>query len=216
MKLMYAPQSPFARKVRIASLELDLGDRIQLRYAEAVPGKDAPTSPKQANPLGKIPALILDRGEVLVDSNVICEYLDWLDGRSRLLPPASYLRCRLLSDVAIANGVCEALISIRYETWLRPPDKRWEGWIHGQWEKVWSVLDAYELQAPSIGQGTLNLFQITLGCGIGYLDFRFPETRWRRRCPNLASWFDKLAERPSFSRTMPRDPNASDQSSLAK
>jgi glutathione S-transferase len=80
MKLMYAPQSPFARKVRVAAIELGLGDRIELEYAEVVPGRRNAGYGDAVNPLRKVPALITDDGAVLVDSTVICEYLDALAG----------------------------------------------------------------------------------------------------------------------------------------
>ena len=79
MKLTYSPASPFARKVRMAAIELGLIDKI-----EFVPTAVAPGQPNdeysQINPLKKLPALILDNGDVIIDSYVIVEYLDELAG----------------------------------------------------------------------------------------------------------------------------------------
>ena len=77
MKLLYAPQSPFARKVRAAAIELSLDERIELEYAEVIPGRPNVRYAQSANPLRKIPALITDEGEIIFDSTVICEYLDF-------------------------------------------------------------------------------------------------------------------------------------------
>jgi glutathione S-transferase len=132
MKLLYAPQSPFARKVRAAAIELGLGDRLQLQYAEVVPGKENASFAESINPLRKVPALILDDGAtVIVDSTVICEFLDDLAGGGALIPSGQD-RWRVLSRHAVAQGMCEAAILIRYETWLRPEALRWAGWIDDQ------------------------------------------------------------------------------------
>ena len=92
MKLTFSPGSPFARKVRIAAIELGLIDKIEL-----VPATVAPTQPNEAyshdiSPLRKLPALILDDGKVIVDSYVIVEYLDELAGGGKLVPASGAMR----------------------------------------------------------------------------------------------------------------------------
>jgi glutathione S-transferase len=86
MKLLYAPQSPFARKVRAAAIELNLDERIELEYAEVIPGRPNVDYAQSANPLRKIPALITDEREIIFDSTVICAYLDSLAGGGILIP----------------------------------------------------------------------------------------------------------------------------------
>ena len=86
MKLSFSPLSPFARKVRIAAIELGLIDRIEFVAAKVVPGEPNDAYVKDVNPLKKLPALILDNGEVIVDSYVIAEYLDELAGGGKLIP----------------------------------------------------------------------------------------------------------------------------------
>jgi|SRR5262245_40007692 len=125
MKLFYAPQSPFARKVRAAAIELGLNQRIQLEYAEVVPGRPNSDYGQNRNPLRKIPALITDDGETIFDSTVICEYLDALAGGGILIPCDQSRRWRVLTNHALAQGMCESVILIRYETSLRPEPARW-------------------------------------------------------------------------------------------
>ena len=86
MKLHYAPQSPFARKVRAAAIELGIGGSIDLEYTEVVPGHPNRTFGQSHNPLRKIPALALDDGTTIYDSTVICEYLDNLAGGGVIIP----------------------------------------------------------------------------------------------------------------------------------
>jgi glutathione S-transferase len=157
MKLLYAPQSPFARKVRAAAIELGLGDQMQLQYAEVVPGKENASFAESINPLRKVPALILDDGvTVIVDSTVICEFLDALVGGGTLVPQSGQDRWRVLSQHAIAQGMCEAVILIRYETWLRPEALRWEVWINDQWDKIWRGLEWFERRS---GTGSTGEFE---------------------------------------------------------
>jgi glutathione S-transferase len=210
MKLMYAPQSPFARKVRAAAIELGLTDRVELEYAEVVPGRENSAFAACVNPLRKVPALVLDDGEtVLVDSTVICEFLDALAGGGRLIPASGPDRWRVLSQHAVAQGMCDAVILIRYETWLRPAPMRWPGWIDDQWGKIWSGVVWFERHAGRVlpkGPAAVDISHLALACCLGYVDFRFPETNWPTRFPQVAAWYQEILSRPSLATTRPQDP----------
>jgi hypothetical protein len=96
MKLSFSPASPFARKVRIAAIELGLIDKIEFVPATVVPGQPNEEYSK-INPLKKLPALILDNGEVIVDSFVISEYLDDLAGGGKLIPSSGAAKWKVKS-----------------------------------------------------------------------------------------------------------------------
>lgn len=208
MKLMYAPQSPFARKVRAAAIELGFADRLDLVYAEVVPGKENAPFAESVNPLRKIPALILEDGEtVIVDSTVICEFLDALAGGGRLIPASGPERWRVLSQHAVAQGMCEAVILVRYETWLRPAKLRWQAWLDDQWNKIWSGLAWFDCDAGRMLQeGSIDISQLALACCLGYIDFRYPERKWASRFPRVADWYEKVVLRPSLVKTKPQNP----------
>lgn len=208
MKLFYAPQSPFARKVRAAAIELGLDERLELEYAEVVPGLPNSDYGQNRNPLRKIPALMTDDGETIFDSTVICEYLDALAGGGILIPTDHRRRWRVLTSHALAQGMCDSVISIRYETWLRPEAARWSEWVDDQWDKINSGLGWFE-RNPEELRGPINLAHLALGSLLGYIDFRWPEIAWRARYPSVATWFDQLALRPSFARTKPQPPPTS-------
>jgi len=110
MKLFYAPQSPFARKARLAAIELGLAERLQLEYAEVVPGQPNRAFAETRNPLRRIPALVTDAGETFFDSTVICEYLDALAGGGVLIPRETPRRWRVLTNHALAQGMCESAL----------------------------------------------------------------------------------------------------------
>jgi glutathione S-transferase len=204
MKLHYAPQSPFARKVRAAAIELGLEERIELEYTEVVPGRANASYATSRNPLRKIPALVTDDGETIFDSTVICEYLDARAG-GILIPRDPPRRWRVLANHALAQGMCDAIILVRYETALRPETLRWHAWIDDQWDKIHTGLDWFERNGDELA-GPLDLAHLALGCLLGYLDFRWPEDGWRERFPKTGAWFARLEARPSFAQTRPEPP----------
>jgi len=200
MKLHYAVPSPFVRKVRIAALELGLDDAITKIEAMVAPGKTDAKFGLEVNPLRKIPALELDDGTVLVDSTLICEYLDALHGQHQLVPANGPERWQVLNGQAVANGIMEAAVSVRYETFLRPEAQRWATWSDEQWVKIDNGLAWFEKKPPGELQ---RIDSIALACALGYLDFRSPERPWRDACPKLAAWHQVVAEHPSYVSTSP-------------
>jgi glutathione S-transferase len=205
MKLFYAPQSPFARKVRAAAIELGLEERLQLEYAEVVPGRPNTEYARNRNPLRKIPALVTDSGETIFDSTVICEYLDALAGGGVLIPRNARDRWRVLTNHALAQGMCESVILIRYETWLRPEAARWSAWVDDHWDKINSGLDWFEHNQSELSE-PINLAHLALGCLLGYIDFRWPHHGWKERFANISTWFARIEQRPSFAGTKPEPP----------
>jgi len=117
MILRSASASPFVRKVRIAAAILGLDRGIEIVAADTVDPND---TVRQQNPLGKIPALVLDDGAVLYDSRVIVEYLDHLAGGGRVIPTESNARFAALRMQALADGIMDASVLLVYEAALAP------------------------------------------------------------------------------------------------
>jgi glutathione S-transferase len=202
MKLFYAPQSPFARKVRAAAIELGLGERITLEYTEVVPGQPNRYFGRLHNPLRKIPALVTDDGATIYDSTVICEYLDEFAGGGIIIPREASRRWRVLTNHALAHGLCDSVIAIRYETWLRPEALRWQNWIDDNWDKINSGLAWFEQNRAQLDE-PINIAHLALGSLLGYIDFRWSGNDWRERFPTVGNWFEQLERRPSFLQTRP-------------
>lgn len=202
MKLHYSQTSPFARKVMVVAHERGLAGRIEL-----MPATTSPVEPNaelvRDNPLAKIPSLILDDCTVLYDSRVIAEYLDQLAG-AKLFPPVGDARWTALRQQALADGLLDAAVLIRYERVLRPEGKRWSDWIDGQFGKVERTLDAFEREAAHL-EKKLTIGTIGVACALGYLDFRFGDLNWRASRPRLTLFHAKLGERPSMIATRPPD-----------
>jgi glutathione S-transferase len=201
MKLYSSITSPYVRKVRILARETGLAGRI-----EEIPASVSPIvrdlQVARANPLAKLPALLLDDGSALYDSAVICEYLDGLHAGRRLFPPAGPARWTALRLQAEGDGLLDAAVLARYELALRPEPLRWPEWIAGQKAKITGVLDVLERDAESLA-GELTIGGITIACALGYLDFRFADDAWRSARPRLAAWFAEISKRESLRTTMP-------------
>ena len=201
MKLFYAPTSPFVRKVLVVAHELGLEERI-----ERLPGAAHPVNRDRTivahNPLGQVPTFITDDGHVLYDSRVVCEYLNNQAGGS-LFPASGEARWRALTRQALGDGLMGAAILARYENFVRPEDKRWDGWTDGQLDKVRTALAAIEQDAASLGD-RVDIGTITFGCALGYLDLRFADLNWRDGHPEAARWFERFDARPSMAMTRPQ------------
>jgi len=201
MKLTFSPSSPFARKVKIAALELGLNDRITYVPATVAPTKENPDYAKTISPLRKLPALILDDGSVLVDSMTIVDYLDELAGGNRLYP-AGAARWRVRSEHATIQGMLDAMLLCRYEQMVRPEALRWPAWVDDQWDRAWQGFAMFDAQREVLGR-PLDITQIALVCALGYADFRFADCGWRAHFPHLKTFFEAMMTRPSVRDTAP-------------
>lgn len=203
MRLFYSAASPYVRKVLVCADEVGLRAAIELVPAAVTPVSDNPEV-AAANPLAKVPTLVLDDGTALFDSRVIVEYLDHLSG-GRLLPAAGPERWRVLRDQAAADGLTDAALLARYERALRPEALRWPEWDTGQLGKVRRALDELERQFKPSADAPLAS-DIAVACALGYLDFRFPDLGWREGRPRLAAFDAAMAARPSMQASAPPAP----------
>jgi glutathione S-transferase len=203
MKLIGSLTSPFVRKVRVVLAEKKLDYKFETEDVWS-----ADTRITDSNPLGKVPCLVMEGGEAVFDSRVIVEYVDTLSPVGKLIPLSGRERVEVKTWEALADGLLDAAILARMEaTWPgRSAEQRSQAWIDRQMDKVNA-----SLKAMSQGLGERGwccgihhtLADLSVGCALGYLDFRFPEIDWRGDYPNLAKLYDKLSQRPSFQDTAP-------------
>ena len=197
MKLRYSPTSPFARKVRITIHELGLGDRVELLVTD--PWTDAAL--RADNPLGKVPLLILDDGEALYDSPVICEYLDSRAG-GKLFPPAGAARWRALKLQALGDGMAEATAR-RFVEGRRPVAEQSQAVINRQAEAIQAALGAAERVVAALAVDSPTIGEIAIAAALGYLEFRAPEEDFRTAQPKLSGWLARFGARASYAATRP-------------
>jgi glutathione S-transferase len=203
MKLIGSVASPYVRKVRVVMAEKRLDYQFILEDVWA-----ADTNIMDANPLGKVPCLVMEGGEALFDSRVIVEYLDTLSPVGKLIPTVGRERAETKTWEALADGLCDAAILARMEAhWpARKAEQRSQAWIDRQMGKISASLKAMSqgLGERAYCTGThFSLADVAVGCALAYLDFRFPQIDWRGDYPNLSKLQDKLGGRQSFVDTQP-------------
>ena len=202
MKLLGSLTSPYTRKVRIVLVEKRIDCELELVDV------NAPDNPVLArNPLSKIPTLVLDDGTSLFDSRVIVEFLDNASPIARLIPADKRARVAVRRWEALADGVLDAGLLVRYES-LRPKKEQSAGWTAKQLGKMNRGI---EVLAADLGNRNLcygerySLADIALGCCLGWVAFRLPSIDWRDQYPPLARHFDRLMTRPAFAESVPRE-----------
>jgi glutathione S-transferase len=196
MKLAYSPNSPYVRKCVASAIARGIDGKMELW---TIPTTDPALA--AVNPLSKVPTLILDDGTRLYDSPVICEYLDSIGDAPKLFPPSGPARWKALQQEALGDGILDATQPRRREVAL-PQDEGRKEYIATQQGKVTRALDVLEKDADSLGLLT-TIGEITIGCALGYLDFRYPHEPWRPGHPKLEAWYAKVSALPPLAKTVP-------------
>ena len=204
MKLLGSLASPYVRKVRVVLAEKKLDYRLVLEDVWS-----AESTIAQTNPLGKVPCLVLDDGEALFDSRVIVEYLDTLSPVGKLIPGVGRERAEIRTWEALADGVLDAAVLVRLETVFqgRSDAQRSPEWVERQLGKVWAGLTYL---SQGLGNKTyfagihISLADVSVGCMLGWLTFRFPDLDWASKFENLLQLQQRLEARPSFIATRPQ------------
>ena len=199
MKLVASLTSPYARKIRVALAEKNLPFELEVDIPWL-----ADTRVPSYNPLGKVPALVADDGELWFDSPVIAEYLDTLAG-PLLLPADRTAALPVRQAEALADGITDAAVAAFLEG-MRPAERQDPAAIERQLGKIsrgLTALEARVAQRKGCAGEALTIADIAIGCTLGYLDFRFAHLGWRAAHPQLAAWADGLLARPSFTASAP-------------
>ena len=200
MKLFYSTTSPFARKVLMVLLVTDLIEKTELVLTNPLEDETL----RQTNSLGKIPALV-DYNLSLVDSPLICEYLDDLSVQAGNLSlfrkgENDYYHIQLIH--AQADGILDAAVAMVYEGRRSDAEKssywleRWRKAVTGTLAGL-NINDLGDARRPHIGT-------LAAVAALGYLDFRLPDLAWRTQYPELAAWFGTLEYLPWIKNTAPK------------
>jgi glutathione S-transferase len=196
-KLLYASASPYSAKVRMAAAHAG----IALELKPVVTGENPPEL-LAANPLGKIPTLILDNGEALYDSRVITQYLNRVTGNA-LFPRNAAKRLEAERLEALADGIADCLLAHVYERRFRPEEKIHKEWLDRQWSKVERALDHLVAHPPKL-PARIHAGHIALRALLGYLALRFAG-KWEKGRTKLVRWAKKFDEKfPELAGLTPR------------
>ncbi len=182
----------------ICAHELHMLDQLEL--VRSVAAMLQPNAALMAvNPLSKIPALVREDGSTLFDSVVICDYLNTRAGGS-LFPAEGEAKWQALRWHALGDGLLDALILWRNERERAVP---LQPLLDAFALKTRAALVLLEGEAAALAAAPFSIGTLTLGCALGYLDYRFDAFGWRAQAPRLADWFATLCARPSFVATAP-------------
>jgi glutathione S-transferase len=209
MTLYWSSRSPYVRKVMVAAYEIGVQDRLTLVRKDIAILKpdDAVIA---ANPLGKIPALVLENGTTLFESSLICEFLDGLGPAPLLFPPDQRGRLAALRLHATGNGLMDLMVIARAER-MRPDGSRSAAHVAAYHRKMITTLDRLEVEAHTLTNAPFSIGTLTIGCALSYGDFRSADiglaekTGWRESRPALASWHESFCARASVQATQHSD-----------
>jgi glutathione S-transferase len=199
MKLVGSKTSPYVRKARVILAERS----IAFDFVEESAWTAETTVPRY-NPLNKVPALVMDDGESIYDSPVICEYLDAISGGG-LVPAEARARALARRDEALGDGIADAGITAFLER-KREAARQDPAWISRQLDKVNAGIGALARHLGSkqyLGGGQPNMGDIACACALFWVEFRMPELKWREAHPNLGAWAVRMESRPAFQSTRP-------------
>ena len=193
MQLIYSPASPYARCPRIIARLHNLAmDEIALHPF------DNPPSLLQANPLAKVPCLILQSGQALFDSQVICRYLDHC-GNGQLSPASDDWQGQTL--LALVIGLMDSAVALRQEAMREQEGKRSAFWSQRFTNALERGLITVNRQLPA--DATTSLATIYLLSLLDYLDFRHPHLNWRQH-RQLVSLHQHWQQADCIRQTMPQ------------
>ena len=196
-QLFQFPLCPFSRKVRLLLGEKGVGYTLI---------RENPWERRDEfidmTPAGQTPVMTDETRDIkLIDSLVICEYLDELAG-NKLMPASGLARWKVRTEHSLLQGMLDAMLLCRYERLLRPRERFWDVWDADQWDRAWQGFALFNAR-PEILERPLDLTQIALTCALAYADFRFPDQDWRGAFPKLAAFNEMMMQRPSVNTTLP-------------
>ncbi len=196
MKLYGALNSPYVRMCMVTALEVGLDQRVELVKADLT-FVQTNKQLERLSALGKIPVLETDHGHPIFDSRVIMEYLCHAGGNKALLPDDGVKRFRILTLLALAQGLSDATVGLRIETAARPKGLQWAELEERLKLRISACLDELETQWLK-DLSEINLGSIATACSLGYLDFRHGWLDWRKSHSSLAHFAENFYARDSM------------------
>lgn len=199
MKIYGDVLSPFVRMSLVVAHEAGIAGKIE-HVRESVKPTEVNTRLAALSPIGKVPVLETDHGHGVYDSRVIMEYLAHVAGNGTLIPDDGVKRFRVLTMMALGQGLAESAVAYRYETAARPSGTQWQDWMERTRKRLAAI--AADLNSKWAGEfGHVHVGTIATAVALSYADFRLPELDWRTGNTALANFHAAFSERPSMAAT---------------
>lgn len=196
MKIHGVITSPFVRMCLVTAHEVGLKERVERG--------EAPVKPSEVNsdlsllsPLGKVPVLTTDHNHPLYDSRVIMEYLAHVGGNRTFIPDDGVKRFRVLTLLALAQGMADAAVLLRYELTQRPEGTQWPVYAERLRARILAAVQDMEQQWHDVLQG-VNAGSVAAACALAFLDLRHPDLGWRNQRPKLDAFAAAFNARDSM------------------
>ncbi len=200
MKLYASPASSFARKIRVMLIEKGVEHEVQMLNLWE------PNDLQAINPIGKVPALKLDDGRVLISSPLIADYVDSVFPQPRFIPADPEGRLEVRRWEALADGTMEAVSASLYEMRFHDEATRSRAWLDRQRGKIDAGMATLERMLGArrwcVGEA-MTLADVAITCHLGFIGLRAPQFFPRQRYPRLARLCDTVETRDSLSETAP-------------
>ena len=193
--LYNGPNSPFGRKTKITAiiLEIPIEEKIiKIQEAEFI---------DNFNPLRKIPTLVIDNNQTIIDSDNICLYFDKISNKESIYGTKNYWQ--VMSTISIANGLMESVLERKTEL-IRPSNEQSKSFIKKQEVRIFRTIDWLEKNWSNFENNKVSMDQISVACALEYTKFRFTDS-WINDCKNLNIWLEEFNKNRFMQLTIPKD-----------
>ena len=195
LTLYNGPNSPFGRKTKITAiiLEIPIEEKIiKIQEAEFI---------DNFNPLRKIPTLVTDNNQTIIDSDNICLYFDKISNKESIYGTKNYWQ--VMSTISIANGLMESVLERKTEL-IRPSNEQSKSFIKKQEVRIFRTINWLEKNWNNFENNKISMDQISVACALEYTKFRFTES-WINDCENLNIWLEEFNKNRFMQLTIPKD-----------
>ncbi len=192
--LYNGPNSPFGRKAKITALihKIQLEEKIiKVQESEFL---------DNFNPLRKIPTLVINNNQTIIDSDNICLYFDEISSRETLFKKENFWQ--IMSIISVANGIMEAVLERRMEL-IRPLNEQSKGFINKQEIRTFRAINWLEKNWDNYEKKT-SMDQIAIGVALEYTKFRFTD-KWSKDCQKINKWLSEFNSNDFMQMTIPKE-----------
>ena len=192
--LYNGPNSPFGRKAKITAIfhKIQLEEKIiKVQESEFL---------DNFNPLRKIPTLVINNNQTIIDSDNICLYFDEISSIETLFKKENYWK--IMSTISVANGIMESVLERRMEL-IRPSNEQSKGFINKQEIRTFRTINWLEKNWDNY-QKKVSMDQIAIAVALEYTKFRFTDS-WSKDCQKLNEWLSDFNSNDFMKQTIPKE-----------
>ena len=192
--LYNGPNSPFGRKAKITGIfhKIQLEEKIiKVQESEFL---------DNFNPLRKIPTLVINNNQTIIDSDNICLYFDEISSIETLFKKENYWQ--IMSTISVANGIMESVLERRMEL-IRPSNEQSKGYINKQEMRTFRTINWLEKNWDNY-EKKISMDQIAIAVALEYTKFRFTDS-WSKDCQKLNEWLSDFNSNDFMKLTIPKE-----------